>query len=139
VRDAVDDHKIIRLSYPFGQGEKPNRLLPRLINNIVKEIKFEINNCPFHFTPIDSLKAEFLNLVSNDQKIIDFIITPAITLKEVCMLFADELEKPLHVSETKCTNHVEPKNISSGYNFDQLVYSLTSYVKNIKTKNLYAS
>lgn len=55
VRKYCPDHKIVRLSYPFGPGEAANRLISRLIHKALGNEAITITDISLQLTPVDGL------------------------------------------------------------------------------------
>jgi nucleoside-diphosphate-sugar epimerase len=136
LEETLPDYKIIRLTYPFGNRQNEDRLLPRLARKILRGDWLEINSCPIHLTPIDWFSRDFMNLVLDEQEIINYVVTPSITLRQVCELLAAEFHKPLNFVETDCVAPFFIEGRSGSYSYDQLVRALVTYANTLAVNYL---
>lgn len=72
IKENVPSYKIIRLIFPFGRGESSNRLFSKLIQKMKDNEKILISDVSLNLTPIKLLEKEFINLLNNEQKEINF-------------------------------------------------------------------
>lgn len=83
IEKNIKDYKIIRLIFPFGKGENKNRLLSKLIHKIKNDEKIVINNTYLNLTPIALLRDNFLQLLSDKEKDINFSDGKVYSLKHI--------------------------------------------------------
>lgn len=91
VKKMVFNYKIIRLSYPFGVGEKSNRLFSRLIRLLIDGQEISMNNVKLGIMPISIFKLEFLNILNSGEEEINFIPGFEIEFESVVQLLRNEL------------------------------------------------
>lgn len=75
--------KIVRLSFPFGQGEKSNRLLSRIIHNIRDDNPLKIDDVTLNLTPIEFFADHIAEVVFSSQRIINFTDGRTYKLQEI--------------------------------------------------------
>lgn len=83
IQENLNDYKIIRLIFPFGKGEKPNRLISRLISKIKQNEQLLIGNVTLNLTPIDLFNESIIDLISSNDKEINFTDGKVYRLKEI--------------------------------------------------------
>jgi nucleoside-diphosphate-sugar epimerase len=83
LRDNIENHKIIRLSYPFGPTENRNRLVSRLVNKVLNEELVAIKDLKLYLTPIDLFINDFLELLEDSKKEINYLPLPPIRLEDL--------------------------------------------------------
>lgn len=83
IKKNVLNYKIIRLIFPFGKGENPDRLISRLTQRIKNNEMLYIDNVTLNLTPIDYLTNNILNLLSNKSTEINFTDGKVYKLKDI--------------------------------------------------------
>lgn len=83
VRKYCPDHKIIRLSYPFGRGESPNRLISRLIHKALQYEEIIIADTSLQLTPVESLIKVIPEVINHPGKEINLIAEDSYTLEKI--------------------------------------------------------
>ena len=68
----IENHKIVRLTFPFGIAEKANRLFSRLIGQVHRNEHIEIKNITMNLTPVEYLNSSLINLLNDNSNEIDF-------------------------------------------------------------------
>ena len=68
----VDNHKIVRLTFPFGTAENANRLFSRLIGQVHRNEHIEIKNITMNLTPVEYLCSSLIDLLNNNSSEINF-------------------------------------------------------------------
>lgn len=91
LRRQVKDYKIIRLSYPFGEGESSMRLISRLIKQIKNGEVLTLSNISVFLTPVQLLLDSMDMLLSLPQREINFLAGRAVTLEEIVLTIGDAL------------------------------------------------
>lgn len=79
----LKDYIIIRLTFPFGKKENPNRLISRLIKQIRDDEKINIDNVTLNLTPVQDLNSNFLKLTKLNNQIINFSDGNVYELKKI--------------------------------------------------------
>lgn len=64
--------KIVRLIFPFGLGEAPNRLISRLISQALGGEALHVDAITLNLTPISLLMNNVLSILETGEKIIQF-------------------------------------------------------------------
>ncbi len=83
IKEQVKDYKIIRISFPFGSGEKPQRLMSRLVNK-AKHLEFiELDDIEIFLTPIEVFKSDCMELVENRESEINYLPLHPLRLEDV--------------------------------------------------------
>jgi len=90
IKKTVTDHKIIRLSFPFGPGESPNRLFSRLINKLKKNEGLNIDDIKINVTPISGLIQWLPELTASKEKEINFTDGQVYSLAEIVTYLSKE-------------------------------------------------
>lgn len=93
IRQHLTDYKIIRLIFPFGIGENPNRLISRLSKKIKNKEQLKISNVTLNLTPIEFLKDKFLSLINDNQFEINFTDGKVYQLIDIVRLLYIKLNK----------------------------------------------
>lgn len=65
---ARDWGKVIRLTFPFGAGESPNRLVTRLINKALRGESIQVCDVRLPLTPLRLLEENLDDLLRNSKK-----------------------------------------------------------------------
>lgn len=87
------DYIIIRLIFPFGQGENPNRLISSLINKIKSDQSLIIDKLTFNLTPISAFVKDFPELIEAKEKEINYSVFEPFYLPEIVSFIYQELGK----------------------------------------------
>jgi nucleoside-diphosphate-sugar epimerase len=116
LRRLHPNHKIIRLVFPFGIGEGPNRLISRLIRNIKSKAPIVIDDLTVNLTPISALMADFKNLLASADQEINYSTNQVYRLEEIVSYLFEKLGlKPTYqLSEKKVQILVESTERSAG-------------------------
>lgn len=69
---ALPASRILRLSFPFGKGEKSNRLISRLILRIKNGEKLKLDNVTLNLTPVAFLTDHIEEIIFSDRPVINF-------------------------------------------------------------------
>lgn len=91
LKRKISNFKIIRLSYPFGLGEKSNRLFSRLISSLIYNKEITISKVNLGIMPISLLKRDFIKLVKCNDSEINFIPNYEISLESIVYMIRSEL------------------------------------------------
>nr|WP_294872377.1 hypothetical protein [uncultured Pedobacter sp.] len=83
LKDNMENHKIIRLSYPFGPAENKNRLVSRLVNKVLNGELVAIKDLELFLTPIDLLINDFSELLEDLNKEINYLPMSPIRLEDL--------------------------------------------------------
>lgn len=69
LKESGLDYQIIRISYPFGQHENPQRLLPRLTNQLRNNLPVKLNNIKINLNFIEDVVEAIFNSIGKNQEI----------------------------------------------------------------------
>lgn len=123
IKNGVADHKIIRLSFPVGQGESPNRLLSRLINKLKKNEALVIDEIKINITPISGLIQWLPELIALKEKEINFTDGQVYSLAEIVSYLAKETESDSDITvNNTSTTELTFQSFKEGMKFKPDVY-----------------
>ena len=94
IEENLPDYSIVQLSYPFGKGESPKRLISRIIDKIKLQEKLIINDLRLSLMPIDQLEKDSCELISISEKKVQYFNSKFISLEEVVRFIYDKLGMP---------------------------------------------
>lgn len=113
IEKNISHYKIIRLIFPFGKGENKNRLLSKLIHKIKNDEKIVINNTHLNLTPIALLRENFLHLLADKEKDVNFSDGKVYSLKHIVdNLFGLLKKKPNYVYKDNVVINLYSKKAS---------------------------
>lgn len=92
IKDKLNNYQIIRLIFPFGKGEKPNRLISRLISRIKQNEQLIIDNVTLNLTPIEFFNKSIITLIKSSEREINFTDGKVYRLKDIVDYIYKELK-----------------------------------------------
>jgi len=87
----VKDYQIIRLTFPFGEGESANRLLSRIISKIRSNEPLLISNVDLSLMPISYLQEDIIKILNSGFNILQYYNTHTIILEAVVKFIYQQL------------------------------------------------
>lgn len=123
IKKEVSDYKIIRLSFPFGPGESPNRLFSRLINKLKRNEALVVDDIKINVTPISGLMQWLTELTASRQREINFTDGQVYSLAEMVTYLCEETvsSSDITVNSTD-TTELTFSPFKEGINFRPDVY-----------------
>lgn len=102
-------YHIVRLSYPIGKGENPNRLISRFIKSIKEKQTLSLSNIKINITPIKCIANDINSLVRFDGNRVTFFSSNVyLSLTEIVDKIGDLLNVKPNYTVTKSDNRFEP-------------------------------
>ncbi len=89
---SFPNSQIIRLSFPFGNGENSMRLITRLIEKVLRGGQISVGDVILPLTPIEFLKTRFLDVVKSDSKEVNFTDGKVYKLRNIVEIIAEALK-----------------------------------------------
>lgn len=68
VINNIEEYKIFRLIFPFGNGENPERLISRIIKNIQTNTPLVLDNLLLNLIPIEYVTEQIFNSLTDNSK-----------------------------------------------------------------------
>ncbi len=111
IGDNFSSHNIIRLTFPFGKGEKGTRLISRLISGVKNKEVLNVGNVRLQLTPISFLQKHIIELIQNPKKTVDFTDGVEYNLVDIVdYLYAQLNESPNYIFNHQNTSDLTIKN-----------------------------
>jgi len=130
IKKNCNEYNIIRLSFPFGFGEKENRLISKLTKKVVLSEEIILKNILLHLTSIQYLKKKVYDLLNQQSREINFVGENPIKLVDIVKI----IEKEINIkSKYRITNEHNLIDLTLGicgkYNNTNLRYDIKEFVK----------
>jgi nucleoside-diphosphate-sugar epimerase len=88
----VMDYRIVKLSFPFGEGESPNRLVSRLIAQVINREPLELADMMLSLTPIGALQQDLASLLDARAGVVQYYNRHTVHLEDVVRAIGSELD-----------------------------------------------
>lgn len=115
---------IIRLTFPFGENENPNRMLPRIITELKKGNSVTIDNLLINLTPVEEVIKFSLREALNNSEV-NFTDGNIYKLQEIVAYLAKGLglrSDLVIYGKNEMDLSIKTSAFKSGYSFD--IYSM---------------
>ncbi|MBP6409891.1 MAG: NAD(P)-dependent oxidoreductase [Pseudarcicella sp.] len=115
VESHARNFKIVRLVFPFGYGESPNRLISKLIQRIKNNEVLSVANVILNLTPILFLSDNFLSIIQSSKTHLNISSEVELSLIDIVEFIKLEVDS---TSTINISNEHETLTIKSDINLN---------------------